>query len=401
MANLSDKVAPSGVLTPTGDGSNLSGILTPTGDGSGLTGLPKPHGPVAVSGATPSLDVGAYNFFQQGALTADTTVSFASVPTDAKWQYSYVAGFDVSQTFDLATAVYSNKSFDASSQATSTTAASFSSDGTSMFVLDSDNNIVYQYTLSAGFDVSTASYASKSFDASSQLTTSRSVAFNTDGTSMFIIDSGGSVFQYTLSTGFDVTTTSYASKSFDVSSQDGNLASIAFNTDGTAMFVLGRSNQSVFQYTLSTGFDVTTTSYASKSFDVSSQDTNPFGIAFNPNGTSMFIVGNTTDDIFQYTLSTGFDVSTASYTGTSFDASPQDGSCLSVAFNSFGTAMFIMGTINDTVFQYTLDGEPYSLTLPTVVGTPSATTVGDRVTYTFVTDDGGTTIDLIAEEIIQ
>ena len=349
MANLSDKVAPSGVLTPTGDGSNLSGILTPTGDGSGLTGLPKPHGPVAVSGATPSLDVGAYNFFQQGALTADTTVSFASVPTDAKWQYSYVAGFDVSQTFDLATAVYSNKSFDASSQATSTTAASFSSDGTSMFVLDSDNNIVYQYTLSAGFDVSTASYASKSFDASSQLTTSRSVAFNTDGTSMFIIDSGGSVFQYTLST----------------------------------------------------GFDVTTTSYASKSFDVSSQDTNPFGIAFNPNGTSMFIVGNTTDDIFQYTLSTGFDVSTASYTGTSFDASPQDGSCLSVAFNSFGTAMFIMGTINDTVFQYTLDGEPYSLTLPTVVGTPSATTVGDRVTYTFVTDDGGTTIDLIAEEIIQ
>jgi len=38
MANLSDKVAPSGVLTPTGDGSGLSGILTPTGDGSGLTG---------------------------------------------------------------------------------------------------------------------------------------------------------------------------------------------------------------------------------------------------------------------------------------------------------------------------------------------------------------------------
>ena len=283
MANLSDKVAPSGVLTPTGDGS-------------GLTGLPKPHGPVAVSGATPSLDVGAYNFFKQGALTADTTVSFASVPTNAKWQYSFVAAVDTSTTFDLAE----------------------------------------------------ASYTSKSFDISSQDTVPRGLKFSADGTSMFIVGAQATVFQYTLSTGFDVSTASYASKSFSVASQDVAPTSLEFNTDGTSMFIVGGVNDTAFQYTLSTGFDVSTASYASKSFSVASQDAAPTELAFNTDGTSMFIVG----------------------------------------------------TASDTVFQYTLASD-HSLTLPTIVGTPSAVTTGDRVTYTFVTDDGGTTIDLIAEEIIQ
>ena len=51
-------------------------------------GVPDPFNPVAVTGATPSLDVGSYNFFNNGTITANTTVSFASVPTNAKWSSS-------------------------------------------------------------------------------------------------------------------------------------------------------------------------------------------------------------------------------------------------------------------------------------------------------------------------
>jgi len=386
MANLSDKVAPSGVLTPTGDGS-------------GLTGLPKPHGPVAVSGATPSLDVGAYNFFKQGALTADTTVSFASVPTNAKWQYSFVAAVDTSTTFDLAEASYTSKSFDISSQDTVPRGLKFSADGTSMFIVGDANNKVFQYTLSTGFDVSTASYSSKSF-ATTQENFPQALAFNVDGTSMFIVGTDNdTVFQYTLSTGFDVSTASYASKSFSVNAQDTSPRGLKFSADGTSMFIVG-AQATVFQYTLSTGFDVSTASYASKSFSVASQDVAPTSLEFNTDGTSMFIVGGVNDTAFQYTLSTGFDVSTASYASKSFSVASQDAAPTELAFNTDGTSMFIVGTASDTVFQYTLASD-HSLTLPTIVGTPSAVTTGDRVTYTFVTDDGGTTIDLIAEEIIQ
>ena len=46
---------------------------------------------------------------------------------------------------------------------------------------------------------------------------------------------------------------------------------IEFNTDGTKMFVVGRTNNNIDEYTVSTGFDVSTASYDS-SLDVSSQE---------------------------------------------------------------------------------------------------------------------------------
>ena len=65
------------------------------------------------------------------------------------------------------------------------------------------------------------------------------------------------------------------------------------------------------------------------SFDVSTQDTQPRGIAFNNDGTKMFIVGDQGNDINSYTLSTGFDLSTRTFDdingdGSGFDFSAQD-----------------------------------------------------------------------------
>ena len=370
-----------------------------TGDGSSLTGVDALK-LVEVSGATPSLDVATYNFFDQSALTADTTISFASVPINAKWQYSYVVAIDASSLFDLADASYANKSFSVASQDTSSTAIAFNTDGTSMFVLGGSNDTVFQYTLSTGFDVNTASYANKSFSFASQDTRPRTLVFNTDGTSIYIIgDQYDKVFQYTLSTGFDVSTASYANKSFSFASQETSPQGLAFNTDGTSMFVVGYSTDKVYQYTLSSGFDVSTASYANKSFSFASQDSTPNGLAFNTDGTSMFISGGSNTTVFQYTLTTGFDVSTASYASKSFSVASQDTYTSGLAFNADGASMFVIGSADDIIFQYTL-ASTYSLTLPTIIGTPSATTTGDRVTYTFFTKDSGTTVNLISEEII-
>ena len=79
-----------------------------------------------------------------------------------------------------------------------------------------------------------------------------------------------------------------------MSSEDGSPSDIKFNTNGTKMFIIGKSNDKVFEYTLTTGFDVSTASYSSNSFDISGQETAPNGLAFNTNGTKMFIVGQQT-----------------------------------------------------------------------------------------------------------
>ena len=53
-------------------------------------------------------------------------------------------------------------------------------------------------------------------------------------------------------------------------------------------------------------------------------DTTIKGIVFNPTGTKMYIVGDITDCIYQYSLSQAYNVGTASYDNVSFSVASQD-----------------------------------------------------------------------------
>jgi hypothetical protein len=68
------------------------------------------------------------------------------------------------------------------------------------------------------------------------------------------------------------------------------------------MFVVGYTNNSVYQYTLTAGFDLSTASYSNNLLSVASQDTAPSGIAFNTDGSKMFITGATNDSVYEYTI---------------------------------------------------------------------------------------------------
>ena len=206
----------------------------------------------------------------------------------------------------------------------------FNTDGTKMFVANVANDDVDEYTLSTGFDVSTASYDSN-FSVASQDGGPNGIAFNTDGTKMFIAGKQtDSVYEYTLSTGFDVSTASYDS-SFSIASQEGSVTDLAFNTDGTKMFIVGTDDDTVDEYNLSTGFDVSTASYVD-GYSVSSQETLPTGLEFSADGKRMFITGNNGDDVTEYKLTTAFDVSTASHVGE-FDVSSQEMQASSIALS--------------------------------------------------------------------
>ena len=110
--------------------------------------------------------------------------------------------------------------------------------------------------------------------------------------------------------------------SFSVNSQDTIPRGLTFNNDGTKMFVVGDADDDINEYTLSTSFDVSTASFVD-SFDVSSQEATPHGLAFNTDGTKMFVMGYDGDDVNEYTLSTGFDVINTVPTLSS--SSPSDG----------------------------------------------------------------------------
>ena len=66
----------------------------------------------------------------------------------------------------------------------------------------------------------------------------------------------------------------------------------------------------------------------------------------------MYVLDNVPDDVFQYSLSTAFDVSTASYDNSALDVSSQDNSPLGLFVDIAENRVFVGGLQNDTVYQY-------------------------------------------------
>lgn len=257
--------------------------------------------------------------------------------------------------YNLADASYDSISFSVATQETGPHSIRLKSDGTKVYVLGKQTaDAVYQYTLSTAYDLSTISYDSVSFSVATQGTNPNSIEFSPDGTKMYMLDVGNdTVFQYTLSTAWDISTASYASKSFSVTSQESSPHDLAFNSDGTKLFIVGLSSDKVHQYSLSTAYDISTASYDSVEFSVASQTTLPVAMHFNGDGTRLFVSGVSGNaSIYQYTLSTAYDISTASYDSVSLDVSSQDSEPYGFTFDSIGSKLFLMGQSSDTIYQY-------------------------------------------------
>ena len=250
---------------------------------------------------------------------------------------------------DLANASYDGVSFSVAGQDTAPQGIFFKPDGAKLYIIGDAGNDVNEYDLSTPWDISTALYL-QNFVVGSQETSPRNVFFKPDGTKMYVIGQiGDDVNEYDLSTGWDISTASYL-QNFSVAAEETAPQGIYFKPDGTKMYVAGNEGDDITEWTLSTAWDISTASYA-QGFSVSSQETFPSGVFFNPDGTKMYVIGLVSDNVNEYDLSTGWDVSTASYL-QNFSVSSQDGIPTGIFFKSDGSKMYIIGNATDTIYQY-------------------------------------------------
>jgi hypothetical protein len=258
-----------------------------------------------------------------------------------------------SYPYNLSGGVYDSVSLAVSDNLTS---IFFKPDGTKMYAIGYTNDTVYEYSLSSAFDLSTATLNGNTKNISAQSGYTSSLVFKSDGTKMYALG-GGSVFQYSLSIAWDVSTASYESKSLTVSSQDSNSSGIWFKSDGTEMYMCGFTNDSIFQYDLSTAWDVSTGSYASVSFNMSATSTQPRNMYFNSTGTILFLADTANPDkVFKFVLSTSWDITTISFSN-SLDVSAQAAKAVDVVLNADGTKMYVADSENtNTIYQYSLNG---------------------------------------------
>lgn len=175
--------------------------------------------------------------------------------------------------------------------------------GTRWYELSRWYNKIYQYDMSTAWSVSTASYGGQGSTSNTNQTGS-GLFIKDDGVNVYVCEySTGTVQQHSMSTAWDITTLAYDSKSFSVASQEANPQSISFKPDGTKMYISG-ANKKIYRYSLSTAWDLSTASYDSVAFDVTSGGSTVNGLYLKTDFTKWFVYGGST--AYQHSIDTTF-----------------------------------------------------------------------------------------------
>ena len=151
---------------------------------------------------------------------------------------------------------------------------------------------------------------------------------------------------------------------YPISGQEQRANSIAFNNDGTRMVIAGVGNDKqvrIHEYSLSTGFDLSSTVTHLNTEDLISFQSHIDGVTFNYDGTKMYTIttmSEAQDLMYQFKLTTPYDVSTLSLEGT-YTVSSVSVSSREVVFSNDGSKMFIIDDdpddlVNNKVHEFNL-----------------------------------------------
>ncbi|WP_421763536.1 cadherin domain-containing protein [Ekhidna sp.] len=369
-------------VTITNETFSKTGLLT-HGVDYNLTGIPSGHTPeLLVAGnklsATLTL-TGAADNHQSSDNLEDLIISFensAFTSTEAQYVFNASSENIGSISFDdnIPTITFGNQfdlssddpiqkaSFSVADQDIDAGSMAFSNDGLKMFYVGYENDMIFEYHLTNAFDISSGvTYSGNSYDVSGETGSPSDLVFTPDGTTMFIMDgSGDEVEQYSLLNAFDIASTITHEGAFDVGSQDNQPAAITFSPNGRKMYMIGSSNDKIFQYTLSIPFDVTSeVSYDGVEATVTSR--NYTDIHISDDGKKIFVSNSSSpgsSNITQYDLNTPFDIAGGISNSGSFYFHDIDYGPTDFIVSPDRKTLLVLGAQNDLVYQFdlTIDG---------------------------------------------
>tara|TARA_Y100000389_G_scaffold88467_1_gene84907 strand:- start:1790 stop:4591 length:2802 start_codon:yes stop_codon:yes gene_type:complete len=197
--------------------------------------------------------------------------------------------------------------------------------------------------------------------------------------------------------GYDFANLSYTGRSFYLTGAVATLTSaegMSMKPDGTKIWVLDRASDKIVEFSLSTPYEIDTASSTGTTLNILSYESAGTGIHVNSEGTRLIIIGSNQDEWNEFHLSTGWDLTTATHDQvtsivsiTSGVGAPQD-----LVFNDDGTRMFIVGANTDKIFGYTLSTafdistltSAGELSIASIDGTPGALSINNDGTELYI-----------------
>ncbi|MEL7001338.1 MAG: beta-propeller fold lactonase family protein [Bacteroidota bacterium] len=290
------------------------------------------------------------------AINANSTLGIDFTGGTSSASINYATAIELSQ------AVVNDNSLDVSDEDLVNTSIILNEKGTKLYLLGSSNDEVYEYDLRSPFDISCAIFTGNTLDVSSEETVPTGIAMTPDGAKVFITGNlSDKVHEYTMTTPFDLSTASFSNVTLDIFAQDRAARGINFSPDGHQFFVVGDYTDKIHEYTLSTAFDISTATVSTNTLNTAPQEQSPRNFQFNTNGTALLLTGIDGDKIYKYSLTTAYDISTASFV-TSLDISTQDTTPQGIVISPQADRIFISGNGSDKAFQYDLTSTAFSET---------------------------------------
>jgi sugar lactone lactonase YvrE len=320
-----------------------------------------------ITPSTNSVDDGlfAIDFFaSDGLYSANANIQF---------NLSFVEGWNVSNATLIGSA---NVAFSTTAQETDPFGVQLSANGTTMYVVGAAGSDINQYTLSAPFNIDSptfvAAYTFTANASANNFANPRNIQISPDGSnvyafgSLFELGTERVITQFSLPTPNNLATmtTNSRNRRFSVAPQETDPTDLYFRDDGTRMYIIGTAGDDVNEYRLSQAWNPNTASFTT-TFLVSGKETTPQGIYFTPSGNAFYIVGSSSDAVHRYDMSTAWSVNSASFI-SSFPLSNQETAPNAVEFKPDGTRMYIIGDTGDDFNEYTLS-TPWDITTASFV----------------------------------
>jgi len=217
-----------------------------------------------------------------------------------------------------------------------------------------------------------------------------------DGTSIYLAGyktpgtDQGYVYQFNMSTPYDVTTMTYAAV-VNTTAQEMWTSAVDFRENGLTMWIGGQQYGDVFEYTLSSAWDISTATYSGNSISLAGSIN---GLVIKPDdGSRMYITSpHTSNEVWEYQLPTNWDVTSASFNAASTNVAATSSQTSGLAFHPSGTPLYVSAYVSDSINQHglvagwsvsTAAASVYNLDTSVYTTSPMGVHFGDGGKYMF------------------
>ena len=218
----------------------------------------------------------------------------------------------------------------------------------------------FELAISTAIDIRGLTDDAIKFNFAPQHSLPRSIEIKTDGTKLYMTgsSSGGTpgVYQYTLSSPYDLSSMAYDNTLLDLTAIGNTPITFDFKPDGTKLWVIETST--IYQFSLSTSWDIGTATLDA-SYSGTLLGATQYGMAFDDAGTKLIVQAG--DFLREYVMSNPYDLTDLTYNNVIYQLPVAVGECRDIEFTTDGKGLVLTDRGNDKIWQFEL-GTSYDIT---------------------------------------